>query len=127
MQPPESQEAYTQGYHVGYQHGLEAAARGAANTGYPIGLTARYPERSSRLLMFFLFIRGFLMIPHFIVLWFLAIGVSFVIFIAWWAVLITGSYPRALWDYMIGVQRWSGRVQAYLLALTDEYPPFSFQ
>jgi hypothetical protein len=48
-------------------------------------------------------------------------------FIAWWAVVITGQYPRALWDYMVGVQRWAVRVQAFGLGLTDQYPPFSFQ
>lgn len=127
MQTPESQQAYAQGYHVGYQHGLEAAARGFAGAGYPIDLVARYPERSSRLLMFFWLFRGFLLIPHFIVLWFLSIGAGFVVFLAWWAVLFTGQYPRVLWDYMVGFQRWAVRVQAFAVALTDEYPPFSLQ
>lgn len=127
MQSPESQQAYTQGYHVGYQHGMEAAGRGAAPSTYPFDLTARYPERSSRLGMFFLPFRGLLLIPHLIVLWFLSIGAGIVLFIAWWAVLIMGSYPRPLWDYMVGFNRWYLRVQAYALALTDEYPPFSLQ
>lgn len=125
MSTPESQQAYSQGYHVGYQHGLEAAGRNGL--GYPIDLVARYPERSSRLLMFFMFFRGFLLIPHFIVLWFLSVGAGFVMFFAWWAVVILGSYPRPLWDYMVGFQRWVVRVQAYAMALSDEYPPFSFK
>ena len=50
----------------------------------------------------------------------------FVVVIAWFAILFTGQYPRGLFDYVVGVARWSLRVQAYaVLLVTDRYPPFS--
>jgi hypothetical protein len=67
-----------------------------------------------------------LAIPHYVVLAFLAIGAVFAIIIAWFAILIVGRYPRALFDYVVGVARWGLRVQAYVsLLVTDRYPPFS--
>lgn len=132
MSNPEQQQSYAQGYHVGYEHGLQAAREqagggGGGGTGvsYPFQLTARYPQQSSRLLMFFLFFRGFLLIPHLIVLWCLGIAAFWVMVFAWFAVLFTGVYPRPLWDFQVGVMRWASRCQAYMLALTDEYPPFT--
>ena len=126
MSAPETQ-SYAQGYHVGYQHGLEAGRSGASPEGYPVNVVAQYPERSSRLLMFFLFFKPLLLIPHMIVVAFLAIGMSFVGLIAWFAVVFTGRYPRALWDFMVGVTRWNTRLNAWLMGLTDKYPPFSLQ
>jgi len=50
----------------------------------------------------------------------------FVVVIAWFAILFTGQYPKALFDYNVGVTRWWLRVSAYaFLLVTDEYPPFS--
>jgi hypothetical protein len=132
MSTPENQQAYAQGYHVGYQHGMQAAQGGgggggptAPAVGYPVNLFARRPDRSNRWLMFFWFIRPFLLIPHFIVLWFLGIGAMFVMIAAWFAVVITGEYPAALHEYLTGVMRWGTRCNAYVMCLTDEYPPFS--
>jgi uncharacterized membrane protein len=68
-----------------------------------------------------------LVIPHIIVLAFLFIGAFFAVVIAWFAILFTGRYPRALYDFATGALRWTTRVEAYLLLLTDEYPPFSLQ
>ena len=45
--------------------------------------------------------------------------------VAWFSILFTGSYPRSLYDFGIGVMRWGLRVEVYLLLLVDEYPPFS--
>jgi hypothetical protein len=71
-------------------------------------------------------VKWFLAIPHYIVLFFLWIGAAVCIIIAWFAILFTGRYPRALFDYVVGVQRWSLRVEAYaMLLITDQYPPFS--
>jgi hypothetical protein len=71
-------------------------------------------------------IKWFLAIPHYIVLFFLWIGAVVCIIIAWFAILFTGKYPKSLFDYVVGVQRWSLRVEAYaILLITDQYPPFS--
>lgn len=123
MQTPEMQQAYAQGYHVGYQHGVESC--GGSRTGHSVDLIARYPNRSSRLLMLFIFIKPLLLLPHIIVLWFLSIAAGVVMILAWFAVVFTGAYPKALWDFMLGFHRWTARVQAWMLGLTDEYPPFS--
>jgi hypothetical protein len=48
------------------------------------------------------------------------------VILAWFAILVTGQYPRALFDFMVGVGRWWLRVTAYaFLLVTDRYPPFS--
>ena len=89
--------------------------------------TVDYPERLSRLLNNIPYLKVILLIPHFIVLIFLAIGWLVVNFIVWWAILFTGTYPRGLFDYSVGVFRWSARVNAYAAMLTDSYPPFSLR
>jgi hypothetical protein len=71
-------------------------------------------------------VKWFLAIPHYIALALLCIAVSFVILVAWFAILFTGRYPRALFHFVEGVLRWWLRVAAYaFLLLTDRYPPFS--
>ncbi|OFW66175.1 MAG: hypothetical protein A2Y74_00625 [Actinobacteria bacterium RBG_13_63_9] len=71
-------------------------------------------------------VKWILAIPHWLVLGFLWIGAMVCVVIAWFAILFTGKYPRGLFDYVIGVMRWTFRVQAYaLLLITDRYPPFS--
>jgi hypothetical protein len=71
-------------------------------------------------------VKWFLAIPHYFVLLFLWIGAVVSIIIAWFAILFTGKYPRGLFEYVVGVQRWSLRVSAYsALLITDQYPPFS--
>lgn len=70
------------------------------------------------------FFRIILVIPHFVVLVLLAIGAVFVVLIAFFAVLFTGRWPAGLRDFVVKVMRWSLRVQAYFLLLTDVYPPF---
>ena len=83
--------------------------------------SVEYPERSSRLLIF---VRWILIIPHIFVLYFFRIAVSFTTFIAWFAILFTGSYPRGLWDFSVSYQVWSANVTSYMLMQRDEYPPF---
>lgn len=71
-------------------------------------------------------VKWLLAIPHYIVLFFLWIAVIVVSIIAWFAILITGRYPRGLFEFVEGVVRWSNRVTAYAwILVTDEYPPFS--
>lgn len=71
-------------------------------------------------------VKWFLAIPHYFVLFFLSIGAFVVVIIAWFAVLITGHYPRGMFDFVVGVGRWALRVNAYaFLLVTDRYPPFS--
>jgi hypothetical protein len=69
--------------------------------------------------------RPILAIPHLIAVWALGLAWAVTIIIAWFAILFTGSYPRALYDFGLGVLRWTTRVEAYLLLLVDAYPPFT--
>jgi hypothetical protein len=73
-------------------------------------------------------VKWFLAIPHFFILIFMGIAAGFCIFIAWFAILFTGRYPRSLFDFVVGVGRWGLRVSAYaFLLVTDIYPPFSLE
>ena len=71
------------------------------------------------------FFRWLLVIPHVIALAFIGIAASIAIFIAWFAVIITGKWPGGMRDFILGWFRWSIRVNGYYMLLTDEYPPFS--
>jgi hypothetical protein len=66
-----------------------------------------------------------MLIPHYVVLYFLAIAVEAVAFIGWWGALFTGQLPEFAESFLSGFMRWMVRVQAYALLLTDQYPPFS--
>src|SRR3989475_11118044 len=71
-------------------------------------------------------VKCLLAIPHYVVLLFLWIGAAFAIIAAWFAILFTGTYPKGLFRYVVGVLRWNNRVTAYAFTLvTDKYPPFS--
>src|SRR2546428_4238365 len=71
-------------------------------------------------------VKWLLAIPHYIVLFFLAIGAVVAVIIAWFVIVFTGRYPRGLFDFVVGVIRWSNRVTGYAMVLvTDQYPPFS--
>src|SRR5919199_444226 len=71
--------------------------------------------------------RLILAIPHLLAVWLLGIAWGFTSVIAWFAILFTGSYPAGLNRFGVGVLRWNTRVEAYLLLLRDEYPPFSLE
>jgi hypothetical protein len=91
-----------------------------------VHLELDYPDVKQDLKRWLPLFKWLLAIPHYVVLFFLAIGVFFVWVIAWLAILFTGRYPKSLFNYVVGVARWALRVEAYaFLLLTDRYPPFS--
>jgi hypothetical protein len=91
-----------------------------------VHLEIDYPDVKADLNRWLPLVKWLLAIPHYIVLFFLGILAIFAIIIAWFAILFTGTYPRGLFDYVVGVGRWALRVQAYVVLLvTDRYPPFS--
>jgi hypothetical protein len=91
-----------------------------------VHLEIQYPDARSDLNRWLPLVKWFLAIPHYVVLLFLAVASVVVVIIAWFAILFTGRYPRGLFDFVVGVIRWSNRVTAYAFVLTtDRYPPFS--
>jgi Domain of unknown function (DUF4389) len=70
-------------------------------------------------------LRLFLVIPHVIVLFFVMLGWCVTTVVAWFSILFTGNYPQGLYEFGVGVLQWRLRVEAYLLLMVDEYPPFS--
>lgn len=66
-----------------------------------------------------------MVIPHWFVLVFYGIASAFALVITWFALLFTGRYPQGLYDFNSGFVRYSSRVTAYWLLLSDEFPPFS--
>lgn len=91
-----------------------------------VHLEIDYPDVEHDLNRWLPLVKWLLAIPHYIVLAVLFAGVVIVVVIAWLAILFTGRYPRGIFDYVVGVGRWSLRVQAYgFLLVTDRYPPFS--
>ncbi len=84
-----------------------------------------YPDAKEGLNRWLVLVKWFLAIPHYVVLFLLCVGAVFALIAAWFAILFTGRYPRGLFDYVVGVMRWSNRVSAYaFLLVTDQYPPF---
>ncbi|TAK25418.1 MAG: DUF4389 domain-containing protein [Chloroflexota bacterium] len=85
-----------------------------------------YPDVARDLNRWLPLVKWLLAIPHYVVLVVLLLAAIVVAVIAWFAILVTGRYPRGLFDFVVGVLRWSLRVCAYaFLLVTDRYPPFS--
>lgn len=84
-----------------------------------------YPDVKQDLNRWLPLVKWFLAIPHYVALALLGIGALVCIIIAWFSILFTGNYPRSLFDFVVGVLRWSLRVAVYAFLLTtDRYPPF---
>ena len=90
-----------------------------------VHLDIPYPNAQEDLNRFLPLIKWLLAIPHYIVLAVLGVLALIVTLIALLAILITGRYPRGMFDFVVGVGRWAYRVLAYVAILsTDKYPPF---
>ena len=90
-----------------------------------IHIEVAYPNARQDLNRWLPLVKWFLAIPHYIVLWFLAVAALVCVVFSWFAILFTARYPRGLFDFVVGVFRWSLRVSAYAFLLTtDRYPPF---
>ena len=93
-----------------------------------VHLDIDYPDVERDLNRWLPLVKWFLAIPHVVVLLFLGILSLLAVIAAWFAILLTGRYPRGLFDFVVGVWRWALRVTAYaFLLVTDRYPPFSLR
>lgn len=98
----------------------------ATDSTYPVSVEGELASDLSRWLWL---IKWLLIIPHLIVLFFLWIAFFILTIIAFFAILIIGRYPRGIFNFNVGVMRWTWRVgyYSYNALGTDRYPPFSLQ
>jgi hypothetical protein len=90
-----------------------------------VQLNMRYPDARTELSRWLPLVKWLLALPHYLVLLVLGALSLVAAVVAWFAILITGRYPRPLFDFIVGFLRWNNRVTAYALVLiTDRYPPF---
>jgi hypothetical protein len=114
------------GTRVGTYLGLLTDVYPSTDEEQAVHIEIPYPDVPKDLNRWLPLVKWFLAIPHYIVLAFLVIAAFVCVVIAWFAILFTGRYPRGLFDFVVGVSRWSLRVAAYAFLLTtDQYPPFS--
>lgn len=97
----------------------------STDEGQAVHLDIDYPDVERDLNRWLPLVKWLLAIPHVIVLAFLWLATLVVVVVAWFVILFTGRYPRGLFDFVVGVMRWTWRAVAYALVLTtDRYPPF---
>ena len=90
-----------------------------------VHLDIGYPDVAGELNRGLPLVKWLLAIPHYVVLAVLGIAVTVTVVVGWFIVLFTGRLPRGLFDFTVGVLRWSNRVTGYAYILvTDVYPPF---
>lgn len=70
-------------------------------------------------------VRPILVIPQLLAVWLIGLVWCVTTIVSWFAILFTGRYPKPLYDFAVGALRWTTRVEAYALLLTDDYPPFA--
>lgn len=88
-----------------------------------VHLEIDYPDVKSELNRWMPLLKWLLAIPHYVILVCLSVVALFAAICAWFAILVTGRYPRSLFDFIVGVGRWGLRVDAYaFLLVTDRYP-----
>lgn len=93
-----------------------------------VHLEIDYPEVERDLNRWMPLVKWLLALPHYVALALLIVSALVAAVMAWVAIIVTGRYPRGLFDFVVGVMRWGVRVQAYMLLLvTDRYPPFSLR
>ena len=99
-------------------------AFGIKSTDEYTDLVVPYPEKVSRGLTLLRLFFGifYVYLPHMFILYFRAIFVGILIFLAWWVVLFTGKYPDFMFDWVSGQLRWQFRVSLYMMYMTDTYP-----
>ena len=84
-----------------------------------------YPDAANALNRWLPLVKWLLAMPHYVALSVLNVAAAGAIVVSWFAILVTGRYPRGLFDFVTGVFRWNNRVVGYAFTLvTDEYPPF---
>jgi hypothetical protein len=92
---------------------------------YPVAVTGHIDPSLNRWRWL---VKWFLAIPHLVILVFLWLAFVGLTVVAWFAVAITGRYPRGIFDFNVGVMRWTWRVEFYAFVFgTDRYPPFSLK
>jgi hypothetical protein len=92
--------------------------------GYPARLGMEEPQERDRLTVF---LRLLLALPHLLLLGLIGVLWSFTTAVAWVLILVTGRYPETLYGFALGALAWTTRVEAYVLLLRDEYPPFTLR